>query len=84
MSPMWRWKIGRLEFALRVRQFAYPKVYPLGQRGKPPQYAERYPLGRNCLRIRSSEFGVWSSELVFVIGRKIVKICRWQILGSKN
>jgi hypothetical protein len=29
---------------LHPRQFA--------QRGEPPQYAERYPLGRNCLAIR--------------------------------
>jgi hypothetical protein len=36
------------------------------------------------LGVRSLELGVRSSELVFVIGRKIVKICRWQILGSKN
>ncbi len=48
------WDRTNNAFRSHPRQFLYPKVYPLGQRGEPPQYAERYatalasrrPLGR--------------------------------------
>ena len=51
-------KLLRLTNYLRsfLKQYAYacgyakryPLGIPLGQRGEPPQYAERYPLGRIC------------------------------------